>query len=191
MKRALLILALLGVVSSGVPQPAQIILFRHGEKPADPNAADLSPEGRHRARELVPFITTEPAFTKYGSPAALYATQRTKHGHSARTQETLAPLSRELHLPIQTPCAAEQYQRLASAILANSKYQGKTVVICWVHDYIRELAYALGVRPELPRWKGEDYDTVYVISYEGGKASLRVLRQNFSPKTAAHTKHEK
>ena len=147
MKRFLLLLALLGVVSRALPQPAQVILIRHAEKPTDPRAVDLSREGQRRAEELVSFLTNEPALTKYGLPVALYATERTKHGHSVRTQETIAPLARELHVPIQTPYPAENYKRLARSILGNPKYQGKTVLICWVHEYIPQLAAALGVRP--------------------------------------------
>ena len=190
-KRCFLILTLLAIASRGLPQPAQVILIRHAEKPSDPNAVDLSKEGQRRAEALVPFLTQEPSLTKYGPPVALYATERTKHGHSVRTRETIAPLARELRLTIQTPYPAESYRRLARSILGNPKYRGKTVLVCWVHDYIPQLAAALGVRPEPPKWKGDVYDRVYVISYESGKAALQELPQNLFPKDVPHKRRDK
>jgi len=168
---------MLGTLQWASAQPAQIILIRHAEKPVAPEALHLSKDGQGRARALAPFLTTNSALTNFGLPAALYAAHTTKHSHGLRTQETLAPLAKKLHLPVQTPYLSEDYAGLARSILNNPKYQGKTVVICWVHEYIPQLAAALGVRPEPPRWKGDVYDRVYLISYEGGKAALKDLPQ--------------
>ncbi len=177
MKPLLLILTLLGTLRWASAQPAQIILIRHAEKPVHPEALHLSKEGQGRAKALAPFLTTNSAFTNFGQPVALYAAHTTKHGHGLRTQETLAPLAKKLHLLVQSPCLSEDYEGLARSILSNPKYQGKTVVICWVHEYIPQLAAALGVRPEPPRWKGDVYDRVYLISYEGKMATLKDLPQ--------------
>src|SRR5882672_5994652 len=95
--------ALLVAAQWAVAQPAEIILIRHAEKPDDPDARHLSKAGEERARELVAFLTTDPEFTKYGPPVALFATQTTRHGRGQRTRETLAPLAKELHLPIEAP----------------------------------------------------------------------------------------
>jgi hypothetical protein len=43
---------------------------------------------------------------------------------------------------------------LAKHILSDPNLAGKTVVICWVHDYLPALAKAFGVKPEPARWKG-------------------------------------
>ncbi len=42
------------------PRPAQIILIRHADEPADPEDPHLSPAGVKRAERLVSFITTDP-----------------------------------------------------------------------------------------------------------------------------------
>src|SRR6266853_3476018 len=96
MKIKRLILPVLLAAQGVMAQPAQIILIRHGEKPEDPEAVHLSKAGEKRARELVPFLTTDPEMTKHGLPVALYATKTTKHGHGQRTQETITPLSKHL-----------------------------------------------------------------------------------------------
>jgi len=161
-------------------QPAQIILFRHGEKPEDPEAVHLSKAGEKRAKELVPFLTTDLELTKHGLPVALYATRTTRHGHGQRTQETIAPLSAQLHIPIESPYLSEEYAELAKSILANPKFHGKTVLICWTHEFIPQLATALGVQPQPPKWKDSVYDRIYLISYHQGHATLHDLPQNFS-----------
>ncbi len=161
---------------SPVPRPAQIILIRHADKPADPDDPHLSRAGVKRAKRLVPFITTDPAMTGFGLPVAVFATQATKHDNGQRTQETVAPLARALKLPVQTPYLGKDYPALAKLILGTPAYAGKTVLICWNHEEIPQLAAALGVTPEPPKWKGSVFDQVYVISYHDGKAALATSR---------------
>ena len=162
---------------SPVPRPAQIILIRHAEKPADPGDPHLSRAGVKRAERLVSFITTEPAMTRFGLPVAVFATHATKHDNGLRTQETVAPLARALKVPVQTPYLGKDYTALAKLILGNPAYAGKNVLICWNHDEIPQLATALGVTPEPPKWNNSVFDIVYVISYHDGKAVLQQVTQ--------------
>jgi hypothetical protein len=159
-----------------VPPPAYIVLIRHAEKPADPNDPHLSRAGVKRAEQLVSFITTDPAMIRIGLPVAVFATHTTKDYDGQRTQETVAPLARALKLPVQTPYLGKDYAELAKLILANPKYAGKTVLICWNHEQITQLVVALGVTPEPSKWKGSVFDRVYIISYHDGKAALTTSR---------------
>ena len=159
-----------------VTRPAQIILIRHAEKPANPEDPHLSPAGVKRAERLVSFITTDPAMTRSSLPVAVFATLTTKHDTGQRTQETVTPLARALKLPVQAPYLGKDYAALAKLILTNPAYAGKTVLICWNHEEIPQLAAALGVTPEPPKWKGSVFDRVYVISYPGGTAALATSR---------------
>ena len=161
---------------SPVPRPAQIILIRHADKPADPEDPHLSEAGVKRAERLVSFITNDPAMTRFGLPVAVFATRTTKHGNGQRTQETVAPLAMALKLPVQIPFFGKDYAALASLILADPAYAGRTVLICWNHDEIPQLAAALGVTPVPPKPKGSTFDEVYVISYHDGKAALATTR---------------
>jgi hypothetical protein len=162
--------------SSRAARPAQIILLRHAEKPADPADPHLSPAGVKRARRLVRFIETDPTMTRFGRPVAVFATQTTKDDNGQRTQETVMPLAAALELPVQTPYHGKDYAALAKVILSNPDYAGKTVVICWNHEQIPQLAAALGVTPEPPKWKGSVFDVVYVISYRRGSVALSTSR---------------
>jgi len=159
-----------------IPRPAQIIVIRHADKPADQNDPHLSPLGVARARDLVGFITTDAAMTKFGAPVAVFATKTTRDNDGQRTQETVAPLAAALKLSVQTPFLGKDFAALARQILANPAFAGKTVLICWNHVVIPELVAALGVSPPPPKWKGSVFDVVYVITYQGGKATLTTSR---------------
>ena len=172
-------LALAVSLSSALPVPAarpsQIILVRHADKPLDAADPHLSPDGIERAKRLARFLTTDPVMIKYGSPVAIFATQTTKHDDGVRTQETMVPLARALGVQVQTPFLGKEYGALARQILSSSLYNGRTIVICWNHETLPELAAALGVSPMPRKWKGKDFDQVYVITYSGnGKAELRI-----------------
>ena len=160
-----------------VARPAQIILIRHAEKPADSNNPHLSPAGLKRAERLVSFMTTDPVVTRFGLPVAVFATQTTKDDNGQRSQETVAPLAKALKLRVQTPFLGKDYAALAKLILATPAFAGKTVLICWNHEEIPQLAAALGVTPEPPKWKGSEFDRVYIISYRAGKAILTQVTQ--------------
>ena len=162
-------------------RPAQIILFRHAEKPADKADPHLSPEGVRRARMLVGFLTSNPVVNKYGKPVAIFATRTTKDDDGQRTQETVAPAAAALQLAVQAPFLGRDYKQLAKQILGNPAYAGKTVLICWNHDVISELAAELGVSPRPPAWKGGEFDRVYVISYRGKAATLTIMAENLRP----------
>ena len=161
---------------TALAQPAQIILIRHAEKPADPEDPHLSPAGVKRAERLASFVMTDPAMSRFGLPVAVFATQSTKHGNGQRTQETVAPLARALKLPVQTPFLSKDYAALAKQVLANPAYTGKSVLIAWNHDEIAKLAGALGVKPRPPKWKSSVFDKVYIISYQNGKPTLATFR---------------
>ena len=174
-----LVLAL--VTPPQAARPAQIILFRHAEKPADKTNPHLSAAGMRRARLLVGFLRANPVVNQYGKPVAIFATRTTKDDDGQRTQETVAPAAAALKLRVQTPFLGKDYKQLAKRILGNPAYAGKTVVICWNHDVLAELAAELGVSPKPPAWKGQEYDQVYVIAFRGKEATLTVIAQNLRP----------
>jgi hypothetical protein len=154
-------------------EPAQILIIRHGEKPPEKGAVHLSLMGRERALALVPFLTETPEFTRYGPIAALFATKIAPGDPSHRTHETIAPLAQSLGLPIEAPYVNREYAQLARDILTRADYQGKTVLICWDHDFIPQLTGALGVTPQPSRWPGAVFDRVLIVSPAGtGTATL-------------------
>jgi hypothetical protein len=175
-QKALLALLLCNALAA-FGQPAHIILLRHAEKPDNPADVHLSPQGQERARALVSLFGSNSPLTSNAPVAALYATRVTRHDHSQRTGETLAPLAKELGLSVQTPYETSFYPLLARDVLANSAYLGKTVVICWTHHHIADLAGALGVKPKPAPWKDRTFDRLWLIKPTGGSAGLQDLPQ--------------
>lgn len=157
--------------------PAQVILLRHGEKPSDPAEVHLSHRGERRAQALVTLLGKDCRWTKSAPIVALYATHLTKHDRSHRTSETLTPLSQHLGLPIESPYKSEEFEALARKLLSDSKYDGKTVVVCWTHHDLSQLAGALRVRPQPPAWKDSVFDRLWIIHYTSGKARLEDVPQ--------------
>jgi len=157
--------------------PAEVILFRHAEKPLDPSDPHLSNAGRERARMLAQYLTTTPALTNRGLPNVLFATDWTKHARSRRPFDTLEPLAKRLHCKIKRPYSADDYAKLARYILTSRECDGKVFVVCWVHDNLPELVEALGVHPKPPPWKGHIYDRIWVVTWPDGQPELRELRQ--------------
>lgn len=177
-RSAILALALLpATLPAQTTGPAHIILFRHAEKPNNPANPHLSKVGVAHAQRLVAYITTNPDMVKYGAPVAIFATHPTKDLDGQRTSETVTPLAAALKLPVQTPYVGKDFAKLAKKIRANPAYAGKTILICWNHEVIPQLVAALGVTPQPPKWKGADFGTVYIISYDGGKATLAQVSQ--------------
>jgi len=182
MKYCRLILLLLLIAAEAVlARPARVILLRHAEKPPDESHVHLSGRGESRARALVALLATKQVLGTNGSPAALFAPKVTSRGHSLRPSETLEPLAEHLKLSIQTPYGPSDYAALAKHVLSDPGLDGKTVVICWIHNFLPALAKALGVKPEPARWKSSVYDRVWVITYADHRAVLAKLPQNLLP----------
>jgi hypothetical protein len=181
MRIVILLLSLFASVEVALAQPARVILLRHSEKPASEADVHLSEEGAARARALVPLLTTNLLSATNGLPVALFAPQSTAHGHGRRPYETIAPLAAHLKLPVQRPFLAADYRALAKRVLKDPAFEGKTVLICWVHDYLSALAKELGVRPKPSSWKGDVYDRLWVITYRNGRAVLTDSPQNLLP----------
>ncbi len=174
-----LVFYVLGLITAitAAAQPAQVFLFRHAEKPDDEAALHLSTRGRERAEALVKLLGKGTVLATNAPIAAIYATRVTKHGHGARTSETVTPLARDLALPVLTPYPSELGSRLARDVLTNPAYRGKSVVICWTHHEIAELAAALGVRPAPEPWKDKVFDRLWIIRPAERSADLENLPQ--------------
>lgn len=174
--------ALLGCDQPATAQPERIVLMRHAEKPDDPGDPHLSPAGKKRAQKISQWLETNYYSATNRDNLVLFAAEPTRRGRSLRCEETLTPFSKLSGLPINTPCAAADYATLAHRLQTDASLRGKTVVICWVHEYMPEFAAALGVRPRPDKWKGEDYDSAYLIQFRDGKAVLEKIREHIKPK---------
>ncbi|HXI51413.1 MAG TPA: histidine phosphatase family protein [Candidatus Saccharimonadales bacterium] len=167
-------------------QPAQIILLRHGEKPDEASSVHLSARGEERAQALATLLGPGSRFTTNAPIASLLATQVTRHDRSHRTSETLAPLGRVLGLPVEPSADSDNYRQLAHRILSDRNWRGKTVVICWTHHDLAQLAGALGVRPTPPAWKEKVYDRLWILNFDHGHPTLSDVPQHLLKGDSKH-----
>jgi phosphohistidine phosphatase SixA len=142
--------------------PADILLIRHAEEPL--RGPHLNDRGNQRAQALSKLFDR-----RFPRPTALFASQSTKQ--SARAVETLQPLAAALGLTIHDKFAEGDYKALADHLRTDRTYSGGHVLVCWHHGTLPELAHALGV-VRAPKWPDTQYDGLWVIKYEDGRAAL-------------------
>ncbi|MFA5955703.1 histidine phosphatase family protein [Hyphomicrobium sp.] len=117
--------------------PGRILLMRHAEKTGKTDDIYLSPEGTKRAERLVTYIPQA-----FGRPEFIYAAARSKR--SIRSMETVKPLAAALGIEVQYHIEDKEFKALVTEIFSKAEYHGKTIVICWHHGKLPEIAALLG-----------------------------------------------
>jgi hypothetical protein len=154
----------LGQASGGL-KDAVVLIIRHAEKLE--TGQDLSPAGFQRADAYVKYFGD---FQVDGKPLkldSLFAAADSKNSHRPRL--TLEPLSRSLHLAIDTSFKDKAPELLADEL--KSKPHGQGILVCWHHGKIPELMRALGAAPSalLPdgKWPDAEFGWVIELHYDG------------------------
>ncbi len=161
--------------------PAQVILLRHAEKPYPEEGSHLSEEGWARARALSDYFLKSPEATRFGKVAGLYAVRPDRPDGSVRSIETLTPTSQALRVKIQTGFTKLEVSALVQEILKSPAFDGRTVVVCWEHKRIPEIAKALGAKDAPEEWGGKVYDRLWYLRFDStGRVEFLDLPQNHS-----------
>jgi hypothetical protein len=160
-----------GVVKSP-NYPARVLIIRHAEKTNDVLSVHLSEDGKKRAEALPKlFEKSDDRPEPFPKADFLIATRNTKN--SQRPTETLTPLAKWLDLKVDAGFDHQNPAAFAKAIFGTPKYAGKTVLVCWHHGAIVELAKSLGADSP-PEWKDNVYDRVWDLTFdELGKVTFR------------------
>ncbi len=157
---ALLVVLIFANCSLG--KPAEVVIIRHAEKPDEGN--ELSLAGRERAAALLPYFLGNPAILEFGRPVAIYA-QAQKHATSSlRSIQTVRPLADALHLKINDSFERDDYKKMVAEIKHEGKYEGHTVVICWEHKVIPEIAKEFAADDAPQKWRGNAFDRTWVLT---------------------------
>jgi len=165
--------------------PSQVIFIRHAEKPAE--GPELNAQGFKRAQALVKFFTTNPAVTKYGTPAGIYAAAPKNEDSSIRSIQTVTPLARAIGVKVDASFTRGQTGKLVRAIMENPDYDGRLVLVCWQHerlvDAAAELAEYNNSSVTLPlEWDSETYDRAWVLDLKNGRVvSFKNIPQRLLP----------
>lgn len=145
-------------------RPNAILIIRHAEKPADAADPGLSPAGRGRAEALPDLFRKSPS-SPDPFPAQDFVLAAKASRHSDRPAETVAPLATALGLEVDARYAGDDLTGLAGEVYTNPRYAGKTVLICWHHGAIPELAAVLGATGVPHKWRDDVFDRVWVVSF--------------------------
>ena len=148
--------------------PSQIVILRHAEKPRDDGDASLSDRGRYRAAALAAYLPDA-----FGPFDRLLACKDSKESH--RPRETLEPLARALRLSLDTSYENERFEELARHLLG--QVLPASVVVCWHHGTIPQLARALGADDVPGDWDDDVFDRVWRLVPAGGRMKLDRVHQ--------------
>lgn len=183
MKRLSLLLLFSGIAvvgfslsSAASPAPSnnlRVVIIRHGEKAE--TGHNLSCKGENRAL-LLPAVLHR----KFKVPDHLYVTSTGvgKSNAHYRMLETIIPFAVKYDVKINTEFDVSAFAALAGDVLQKHG----TVLIVWEHVGIPALAAQLGVTNP-PNWRGKDFDSIWVITFVDGKASLSIDAEGIVPPT--------
>ena len=150
----------------------KVIIIRHGEKPQ--NGDNLSCQGFNRSVELPAVL-----YAKFKTPDYIFtaAPKEGKSTNAARMFETIIPYAVKYNLNIDTRFFVEDTKGVATAIMKKSG----TVLVVWEHNHIIEIVKALGIVDANLKWKDSDFDSIWIITFQNGKATLTTDKENLQP----------
>ena len=153
----------------------KVVIIRHGEKPADKSDGgdNLSCQGLNRALQLPAVLIKKIGKPDYTYVPALKLDKNTAH---SRMFQTITPFAVKYDLTINSKYDESEPNDVAKSVLKKSG----TVLMVWEHSAIPDLATALGV-DNPPKWKGADFDSMWILTYASGKAELTVDQEGLSP----------
>ena len=117
--------------------PTRILLMRHAEKTGDLEDIHLSEPGVKRAEQLAIYIPET-----FGKPDFVFAAARSRR--SIRSIETVTPLAAAVGTSVRYHVEDKDFRGLIREIFSYPDYHGKTIVICWHHGKLPEIAALLG-----------------------------------------------
>jgi hypothetical protein len=182
-KPSLVFIVLLQVSFISCAQPAhdssslKVIIIRHAEKPAEGD--NLSCQGLNRALALPDVL-----YKKFNLPDLIFvpSINTGKTTGVARMYQTIVPFAVKYNLNVDTKFAVDDLQALTQSILKKTG----TVLIIWEHKNIPGIAQQLGVTDANLKWKGDDFDSIWIITIKNGKAVLTIDKENLHPSAACN-----
>jgi broad specificity phosphatase PhoE len=172
--------------------PDRIMFIRHAEKPADGkdgvtaddilgtrslavlDTESLTVRGWQRAGALIAFFCAHPKM----KPSTIFASGIGHDSKSKRPMETVTPLAARLkeigQVTFNTAHLKDDVQPLMNDVLS----MGGTVLVCWEHKHISQLAARLPATPPSPEiWPDDRFDVVWIFDRTGTGWSFSQMPQ--------------
>ncbi|HXS37873.1 MAG TPA: hypothetical protein VN721_14310 [Flavipsychrobacter sp.] len=150
----------------------KVVIIRHAEKPA--KGDNLTYQGLNRSMQLPKVL-----YKKFGKPDYTYIPSmamdtNTKH---SRMFQTVIPMAVKYNLVLNSKHDEKDYAGIAEDI----KSKKGTVLMVWEHKAIAPIVAALGVAESGLIWPDDDYDSIWIITFQNGKATLTKDKENLKP----------
>lgn len=160
-----------GETDNSLDNSLKVVIIRHGEKPE--TGDNLSCQGENRALQLPAVL-----YQKFNKPDHTYVPslglgKSTTH---ARMFQTVTPFAIKYNLTVNSEFDEKDYLKIADHVLNKTG----TVLLVWEHSVIPSIAGKLGVNNP-PPWAGDDFDSIWVITFANGKASLSIDKEGITP----------
>jgi hypothetical protein len=152
-----------------------VVIIRHGEKP--PNGKNLNCQGLNRSLKLPAVL-----YSKFGIPGSIYVPSLDNNistGH-ARMFQTVVPLVAKYNLKINSKYAETDTAALAKEIKSKKGF----VLVVWKHSIIPSIVRALGIQGFSRNWDDNDYDSIWIISFQKGIAKITFDKEGLMPSTS-------
>lgn len=172
----------------------KIVFIRHAEKPAL-GLGMVNCQGLNRALGLPPVL-----LGKFGKPDYVFASdphdQKPDDGgvfNYLRPVLTIAPTAVQAGLPVNTSFGFEDTAGLRRE-LEGARYANALVFVAWEHKELEVMVKAMlegfgGDKSAVPRWKGSDFDSIYVVTVRrtvnGTTASFAIDHQQLNGQNTA------
>ncbi|MDQ6812768.1 MAG: histidine phosphatase family protein [Bacteroidota bacterium] len=149
----------------------KIVIIRHGEKPD--RGDNLSCQGLSRSLKLVNAL-----HKKIGIPDYVYvpAINTGKSTSTVRMYQTIVPFAVKYNLDINTKYDVKNAEELVKSI----RKKNGTVLLVWEHKAVQNILRELGINNP-PEWSDNDFDSMLVITFAQGKATLTKDKENIKP----------
>lgn len=150
----------------------KIVIIRHAEKPE--NGDNLSCQGLNRAMQLPDLLDKKFKIPEQTYVPALDCGKSTTH---SRMFQTVTPFAVKHNLQINSKFDANDFSQIVPDVF---QHKG-TVLMVWEHSEIQHLAQALGAS-KAKEWDKLDFDSIWIITFPNGKATLDIEQQKLDPK---------
>ncbi len=170
--RRISVLSFALILLAGAAAAKETIVFvRHGEKP-DAGLGQLDCQGLNRALKLPAVIKAT-----FGKPNAIFAPDPAEQKEDGgvlfdyvRPLATIEPTAIAFGMPVNTQIGLDDTSAL-KAELEKEAYHDALVLVGWEHKIIMAVAGQLlsdhgGDRADVPKWHGDDFDSIYVVTID-------------------------
>jgi hypothetical protein len=164
--KQLFILLLLAATGHCLAQNAKtkndltIVIIRHGEKYAV--GSNLNCKGLNRALHIPAVINKQ-----FGRPLMIYV-PTIKTG-SVTSEDRMFQTATPLAVTDSVAVNSSFDETMTTDLAGYLKTQNGLQLVVWEHTNIPKLGHSLGLGKDSLRWKGSDFDTIWIVTFPNGR----------------------